>query len=93
MNRYFTVKEISIALNVCQETVRRWIRDGKLASIQNSKKEGNIITESDFLDFCNVYRNKHHTNSETKSMVIDNEILRAIEFHKSEIKRLESMLK
>ena len=32
-------------LNVDPETVRRWIRSGKLKSIQQPKKLGNVITE------------------------------------------------
>lgn len=41
----YNVKEISDILNTNPETVRRWIRSGKLEAIQDSRKEGNIVTE------------------------------------------------
>ena len=40
----YTVKQISEMLHTNPETVRRWIRTGKLKATQNSKKNGNIIT-------------------------------------------------
>lgn len=36
----YTVKEIAELLDTNPETVRRWIRDGKLQAVTNSKKEG-----------------------------------------------------
>lgn len=47
----YTVKEIAEMLNTNQETVRRWIRSGKLESIQSSRKEGNMVTKSMFEKF------------------------------------------
>ena len=47
----YTVKEIAKILNTSQETVRRWIRSGKLESIQSSRKEGNVVTQSMFEKF------------------------------------------
>ena len=44
MNTY-NVKEIAEMLNTNPETVRRWIRSGKLEAIQDSRKEGNVVTE------------------------------------------------
>lgn len=41
----FSVKEIAEMLNTNPETVRRWIRSGKLEAIQDSRKEGNVVTE------------------------------------------------
>lgn len=41
----YNVKEISEMLNTNPETVRRWIRSGKLEAIQDSRKEGNVVTE------------------------------------------------
>lgn len=41
----FNVKEIAEMLNTNPETVRRWIRSGKLEAIQDSRKEGNVVTE------------------------------------------------
>ena len=44
----FTVKEISELLETNPETVRRWIRDGKLLADQSSKKEGNVVSAGAF---------------------------------------------
>lgn len=41
----YSVNDIARLLSTNPETVRRWIRSGKLEAIQNSKKEGNIITK------------------------------------------------
>lgn len=41
----YTVKEIADTLKTNPETVRRWIRSGKLASTMTSTKSGNIVTE------------------------------------------------
>lgn len=40
----FTVKQIAEMLNTNPETVRRWIRSGKLESTLSSKKEGNVVS-------------------------------------------------
>lgn len=47
----YSVKDISEALGTNQETVRRWIRTGKLKASQNSKKDGNEISEKSLIDF------------------------------------------
>ena len=49
--RQYTVEQVSNALSVNQETVRRWIRSGRLVAICVSKKEGHKIGESDLDDF------------------------------------------
>jgi hypothetical protein len=41
----YTVDELSELLMVNKETVRRWIRDGKLNGARNSKKEGYTVDE------------------------------------------------
>lgn len=40
-----TVREVSKRMKVSEETVRRWIRDGKLQASIKSKKKGYFITE------------------------------------------------
>lgn len=42
----YSVKEIADMLNTNPETVRRWIRSGKLEAIQESRKGGNVVTKS-----------------------------------------------
>lgn len=43
--RTYTVKEIAEMLKTNPETVRRWIRSGRLEATQDSRKEGNLVTE------------------------------------------------
>lgn len=47
----YTVKEVAELLHVNPETVRRWIRDEKLAAKKTSNKGGNKIFENDLLIF------------------------------------------
>ena len=42
----YSVKEIAEMLNTSEETVRRWIRNGKLEATQDSRKSGNVVTDS-----------------------------------------------
>lgn len=41
----YSVKEIAEMLDTNPETVRRWIRCGKLEAIQESRKSGNVVTD------------------------------------------------
>ncbi len=50
MNTY-TVKEIADMLKTNPETVRRWIRVGKLEANQSSRKGGNIVSEQSLNKF------------------------------------------
>ena len=47
----YTVKEISEILKTNPETVRRWIRAGKLGTTKTSNKSGNIISEENLNKF------------------------------------------
>lgn len=47
----YSVKEISDMLHISPETVRRWIRSGKLTAVQESRKEGNTVTEAELKKF------------------------------------------
>lgn len=50
MNTY-TVKEIADMLKTNPETVRRWIRLGKLEADQSSRKGGNVVSEQSLNEF------------------------------------------
>lgn len=50
-----TVKDIADELKVSEETVRRWVRTGKLKGTKSSKKEGFVIFREDYLKFTNNY--------------------------------------
>jgi len=47
----YSVKEIATLLETNPETVRRWIRNGKLHAVQDSRKEGNLVTEDELEKF------------------------------------------
>lgn len=49
----YTVRQIADMLHTNPETVRRWIRAGKLKSQQDSAKGENIIYKSDLDEFLN----------------------------------------
>lgn len=42
----YTVKEVAELLKTDPETVRRWIRSGKLQATKSSRKSGHVIEES-----------------------------------------------
>lgn len=50
----YSVSDTAEMLKVNEETVRRWIRDGKLKANRNLGRNGNIITLSDIIDFVNT---------------------------------------
>ena len=50
----YTVKEIADMLNTNPETVRRWIRNGKLHAEKYSNKTGNVIPEASLNTFVST---------------------------------------
>lgn len=51
----YTVKEIAEMLSANEETVRRWIRDGKLESNFTSKKSGHRVSETKLNEFLEKF--------------------------------------
>lgn len=47
----YTVKQIAEMLNTQPETVRRWIRNGKLHAEKASRKEGHVISDTELNKF------------------------------------------
>ena len=47
----YSVKDIADMLNTNPETVRRWIRAGKLKADQSSRKDGNMVREEDLYKY------------------------------------------
>lgn len=47
----YSVKQIAELLSTNPETVRRWIRNGKLQAIQESRKDGNSVSEDELEKF------------------------------------------
>lgn len=60
----YTVNQVAQILKTNPETVRRWIRTGKLQATQNSKKEGNIISEQALVRFLEA-KPKYSTIAKT----------------------------
>ena len=52
----YTVKEVAKMMNTSEETVRRWIRSGKLKANMDSRKKGSVITDAMLREFT---RNTH----------------------------------
>lgn len=52
---YYTVTQVSEMLNVDPETVRRWVRTGRLNGTLESKKSGFRIDEESLNDFISQY--------------------------------------
>lgn len=55
VTRAYDVDDISELLCVNKETVRRWLRSGKLRGIKKSKKQGYIITEASLDEFLKTH--------------------------------------
>lgn len=51
----YSVKQIAKMLNKNPETVRRWIREGKLQAVQVSRKGGNSVSEEALKKFLETF--------------------------------------
>ena len=51
---YLTIKDVATMMKVSEETVRRWIRDGKLAAEDMGGRLGYRILQEDFEKFSNL---------------------------------------
>lgn len=47
----YSVRQIADLLGTNPETVRRWIRSGKLNAVQGSRKDGNAVSEDELSKF------------------------------------------
>ena len=52
---FYSVRQVAAMLGKDEETIRRWIRGGKLAATQASKKGGTVITSADLKDFVSRF--------------------------------------
>ena len=62
-----TVYEAEIIANKNPETIRRWIRNGKLRGTISSKKEGYLIDEETLTRYLNKKDNPKHIDSVLQS--------------------------
>ncbi|KQL53009.1 hypothetical protein AN964_05440 [Heyndrickxia shackletonii] len=69
----YTVKEVADLLDKHEETIKRWIRSGKLPnSYRNSDKEGWRIIESDLLNLNKTIPvNKHELENDDVKLEVD----------------------
>lgn len=52
---FYFVEEVAAILEVDRETVRRWIRSGKLRAKITSKRNGYRISHDDLMEFAETY--------------------------------------
>lgn len=64
----YTVAQVSEMLSVDCQTVRRWIRDGKLKAEQKTRKEGNVITEESLRIFLSNNSHKKYIKNAAKTI-------------------------
>ena len=55
----FTISEVSSLFSVSEETIRRWIKSGRLKASIDSKKEGYKVTEKDLKEFIETQKPKY----------------------------------
>ncbi|MGG3450375.1 helix-turn-helix domain-containing protein [Domibacillus aminovorans] len=67
---YLSVRDVSIRLGKSEETVKRWIRKGKLSAKKNSDREGWLILESDLEQ---ITRKKQQLSS-TPSVLLQQQV-------------------
>lgn len=60
-NKYYTAEEVAEMLKVTTESVRRWIRDGKLKSVKLSGKFIRI-SQADLDEFVKSMRGETNNN-------------------------------
>lgn len=75
MTRCYSVKEISDMLSVNPETVRRWIRNGRLKASLYSRSSGSVVTENSlnkFLDKNPKYRDRKNDMNSLISWIREN---------------------
>ena len=67
----YSVIDISFSLNVDPETVRRWIRNGKLRGHMFSRKEGYLVSEEDFEAFLKTHLKRRKLVTKDAYIVLD----------------------
>lgn len=68
----YSVKDIADMLQTNPETVRRWIRNGKLKADQTSRKDGNVVREDDLYKYL---RSTSRYAATATSLAVDNPFL------------------
>ena len=55
----FTISEVASIFSVSEETIRRWIKSGRLRASIDSKKEGYKVAEKDLKEFVETQKPKY----------------------------------
>lgn len=84
----YTVKQVAEKLNVNEETVRRWIRSGKMDAVSTSRKGGYKIS---LLDLNKFYDSHPKYTKEADIKSIKFEIQQTYEEIKRLAKRLDNL--
>lgn len=84
----YTVKQVAEKLNVDEETVRRWIRNGEMNAVSTSRKGGYKISLLDLNDFYDSHP-KYAKEVDIKCIKI--EIQQTYEEIKRLAKRLDNL--
>ena len=96
MTRYYSVKEISDMLSVNPETVRRWIRNGRLKVSLYSRSSGSIVTENSLNKFLNKnpkYRDRKNDMNSLISWIRENRDVTVTVLFNSEIEKPVIMMR
>ena len=83
---YYTVTQVSVMFNVNPETVRRWVRTGKLNATLECKKSGFSIDEKSLNDFIIRYPKYGKMILSTEAFSIKDQ-LNGIQMRLNKIKR------
>ncbi len=52
---FISVSNVALYLNVSGNTVREWIKDGKLKGYQNTYTRSMVLKTSEFLDWVDIH--------------------------------------
>lgn len=58
--KMYSTKEVAKILDVNEETIRRWVREGLLKAVRNCGRGGHKFTESELERFKGIRRDRKH---------------------------------
>lgn len=88
----YSVTDISKEFDVCEETVRRWIRSGKLKATLIAKKDGYFVTEKNLNDFISDFPYKVYKSSIKPKNALIKKLKREIDELKKKVDELEKQI-
>lgn len=82
----YNVHDVALLFGVTEETVRRWIRSGKLTATLNSKKEGYVIFDIDLQRFS--IENEAYTDTEYTKLDVEKLVQQYMNNQRQELDKL-----